>query len=294
MLCSCVVASVNAAPYTGYPTLDAGSPQCTGFATRVLFTVDASQASITTWYIYTTLGVDAVSTLTLSWNYSLPATPSNTVSASWTPSASVTATGSLSRGASPSGSLTATATPTGTASPTATPSPLPSFVAPSFLSYLYGTSMTLEEPTFAWVVWPFDIAWQGSTLMGTYAPSEPWGLVADATCASGQRYSTMTFSDGDYCGTSAGYRTAVVTFSCGAGGSTALLTATEPVQCHYQLTASVNCSGNPAGAGTLCVAAVRTPEGLRRCEGIAQRASVTLEAIAIRRACFHDALLADP
>jgi hypothetical protein len=101
-------------------------------------------------------------------------------------------------------------------------------------------------------VYPFNEATQGSNLMGTFSS---WIVGNDPTCPSGQRYLSQYFNNGATCGSTP--RTANVTFTC--GGSMVVTAATEPATCQYQLTLDVNCSANPAKAGTMCVYPSNSP-----------------------------------
>jgi hypothetical protein len=183
-------------------------------------------------------------------------TPSATLSLGASPSVTVTQTASPSTTGSSTStpSSTATMTPSSTRSATSSQTPtrtatatVSSYIFPTWAAYLFGNSYAGAFSGYIWTVYPFNDATQGSTSIGTFSS---WIIGNDPTCPSGQRYLSQYFTNGAKC--SSGFaRTANVTFTC--GGSMVVTAATEPVGCQYQLTLDVNCTANPAVAGTMCV-----------------------------------------
>ena len=189
----------------------------------------------------------------ISYGTSPTQTATATVSNTATLTASVTAT------ASATGSITSSWTPSATASPTATPTMTMSFTPlPFFLSYLYGTTLHypatdghVYQVSFFASVQQLNNALTLQLQMGNYYA---WNTVADATCSTGQRLVSQSYTGGSTCGT--GTWTTVITYTCqsytGYVVNAQSFSPTETVtgSCTNNLAVTVNCDLN---GGTMCV-----------------------------------------
>src|SRR4051794_38750336 len=71
--------------------------------------------------------------------------------------------------------------------------------------------------TYTWTINPFVSTFQGGTSTGNYVA---WtATTADATCPSGLRYTTQSYTGGVSCGGTIGGRASVVAYSCSTDGA---------------------------------------------------------------------------